>query len=79
MIALEALVIVALAAVFLPLLVVPLLFVVAILAALVLSHLFFPTVYILVLEDAASSPRRGARANSCGATSRSGSSSSSRS
>jgi len=51
MIALEALVIVALAAVFLPLLVVPLLFVVAILAALVLSYLFFPTVYILVLED----------------------------
>jgi len=49
----DALVIVALAAVFLPLLVVPLLFVVAIaiLAALVLSYLFFPTVYILVLED----------------------------
>lgn len=51
MIALEALVIVALAVVFLPLLVVPLLFAVAILAALVLSYLYFPTVYVLVLED----------------------------
>ncbi|ELZ35443.1 hypothetical protein [Halorubrum distributum] len=51
MILLEAIVIVALAAVFLPLLVVPPLFVVAILAALVLSYLFFPTAYVLVLED----------------------------
>ncbi|WP_123620650.1 hypothetical protein [Halorubrum sp. CSM-61] len=51
MIALEALVVVALAAVFLPLIVVPPLFVAAVLAALALSYLFFPTVYVLVLED----------------------------
>ena len=51
MILLEALVVVALAAVFLPLVVVPPLFVVAILAALVISYLYFPTVYVLVLED----------------------------
>jgi hypothetical protein len=51
MILLEALVVLALAAVFLPLLVVPPLFVVAIIAALVLSYLFFPTVYVLALED----------------------------
>ena len=51
MILLEALLIVALAAVFLPLLVVPPLFVVAIIAALVIAYLFFPTVYVLVLED----------------------------
>lgn len=48
---LEALVILALAAVFLPLIVVPPLFAVAILAALVVSYLYFPTVYVLVLED----------------------------
>ncbi|WP_434522148.1 hypothetical protein [Halorubrum sp. AS12] len=51
MVLLEAIVIVALAAVFLPLLVVPPLFVVALLAALVISYLFFPTVYVLALED----------------------------
>lgn len=51
MIVLEALVIAALAVVFLPLLVVPPLFAVAVLAALVLAYLFFPTVYVLVLED----------------------------
>ncbi|EMA58982.1 hypothetical protein [Halorubrum kocurii] len=51
MVVLEALVVVALAAVFLPLVVVPPLFVVAVLAVLALSYLFFPTVYVLVLED----------------------------
>ncbi|WP_418285171.1 hypothetical protein [Halorubrum sp. DTA46] len=51
MIALEALVIVALAVVFLPLLVVPPLFVLAILALLVAGYLFFPTVYLIALED----------------------------
>ena len=51
MILLEAFVVAALAALFLPLLVVPPLFVAAILAALVLSYLYFPTVYVLVLED----------------------------
>ena len=48
---LEALVVLALAAAFLPLVIVPPLFVAAILAALVLSYLYFPTVYVLVLED----------------------------
>ena len=51
MIALEALVVVGLLVVFLPLLVVPPLFVLALLLALVVSYLLFPTVYILVLED----------------------------
>ncbi|QWC20340.1 hypothetical protein [Halorubrum sp. 2020YC2] len=51
MILLEAIAIVGLAAVFLPLLIVPPLFVAAVLAALVLSYLFFPTVYVLALED----------------------------
>ncbi|VTT88235.1 hypothetical protein DM2_1569 [Halorubrum sp. DM2] len=51
MVLLEAIVIVAFAAVFLPLLAVPPLFVVAVLAALVLSYLFFPTVYVIALED----------------------------
>ena len=51
MILLEALVVAALAALFLPLLVVPPLFVVAVLAALVASYLYFPTVYVLALED----------------------------
>jgi len=51
MILLEALVVVALAALFLPLVVVPPLFAVAVLAALVVSYLYFPTVYVLVLED----------------------------
>jgi len=51
MILLEALVVVALAVLFLPLLVVPPLFVVAVLAALVVSYLYFPTVYVLALED----------------------------
>ena len=51
MILLEALVVVALAVVLLPLVVVPPLFAVAIVAALVLSYLYFPTVYVLALED----------------------------
>ncbi|ELZ39947.1 hypothetical protein [Halorubrum tebenquichense] len=51
MVLLEAIVVAAFAAVFLPLLVVPPLFVVAVVAGLVLSYLFFPTVYVLVLED----------------------------
>jgi hypothetical protein len=51
MILLEALVVVALAALFLPLLVVPPLFVVAVVAALVVSYLYFPIVYVLALED----------------------------
>ncbi|GAA0535307.1 hypothetical protein ABNG02_08200 [Halorubrum ejinorense] len=51
LILLEALVVVALAALFLPLIVVPPLFVVAIVAALVVSYLYFPTVYVLALED----------------------------
>ena len=51
MILLEALVVAALAAVFLPLLVVPPLFVVAVLAALGVSYLYFSTVYVLALED----------------------------
>lgn len=51
MIALEALVIVALAVVFLPLLVVPPLFVLAILGLLVVGYLFFPTVYLIALEN----------------------------
>jgi len=61
MILLEALVVVAVAALFLPLLVVPPLFVVAILAALVVSYLYFPTVYVRALEDRdiASAARRG--------------------
>lgn len=51
MVLLEALVVVALGVVFLPLAVVPPLFAVAVLAALVLGYLYFPTVYVLVLED----------------------------
>ena len=51
MVLLEAIVIVAVAAVFLPLLVFPPLFVAAVLAALVLSYLYFPTVYVIALED----------------------------
>lgn len=51
MILLEAVVLVVLAAVFLPLLVVPPLFVAAILAALIVAYLYFPTVYVLTLED----------------------------
>ena len=51
MVLLEALVVAALAALFLPLIVFPPLFVVAILAALVISYLYFPTVYVLALED----------------------------
>ncbi|RLM75803.1 hypothetical protein [Halorubrum sp. Atlit-26R] len=51
MVLLEAIVIVALAAVFLPLLVFPPLFVAAVLAVLVLSYLYFPTVYVIALED----------------------------
>lgn len=51
MIALEALTVVALLLVFLPLVAVPPLFVVAIVAVLVLGYLFFPTVYVVVLED----------------------------
>jgi hypothetical protein len=51
MVALEALVVVGLLAVFLPLLVVPPLFVIAILALLLAGYFLFPTVYVLVLED----------------------------
>ncbi|TKX54965.1 hypothetical protein EXE42_05545 [Halorubrum sp. SP3] len=51
MILLEALVVAALVALFLPLVVVPPLFVVAVLAALVVSYLYFPTVYVIALED----------------------------
>jgi hypothetical protein len=51
MILLEVLVVVALAALFLPLIAFPPLFVVAVLAALVISYLYFPTVYVLALED----------------------------
>ena len=51
MILLEAFVVLALAALFLPLLLFPPLFVVAVLAALVVSYLYFPTVYVLALED----------------------------
>ena len=51
MIALEVFVIVALVATFLPLLIVPPLFVLAVLAILVIGYLFFPTVYLIVLED----------------------------
>jgi hypothetical protein len=51
MVLLEALVVVALAAVFAPLLLFPPLFVAAVLAALVVSYLYFPTVYVLALED----------------------------
>ena len=51
MILLEAVVVAALAAAFLPLVLVPPLFAVAILVVLVLSYLYFPTVYVLALED----------------------------
>lgn len=51
MIALEALVVVGLLAVFVPLLVVPPLFVLAILVMLVVAYFLFPTIYVLVLED----------------------------
>jgi hypothetical protein len=51
LILLEALVVVALAALFVSLIVVPPLFAVAIVAALVVSYLYFPTVYVLTLED----------------------------
>lgn len=51
MIALEALVVLALVAVFIPLLVFPPLFVLAIVALFVAGYLFFPTVYLIVLED----------------------------
>ncbi|MFO8115364.1 MAG: hypothetical protein R6U01_08395 [Halorubrum sp.] len=50
-IALEALVVAAVLVVFVPLAAFPPLFVVAVIALLVLSYLFFPTVYVLVLED----------------------------
>ncbi|TKX73806.1 hypothetical protein EXE46_12315 [Halorubrum sp. GN11_10-6_MGM] len=48
---LEAIVVMAFAVLFLPLLLFPPLFVVALVAALVVSYLYFPTVYVLVLED----------------------------
>lgn len=50
-IALEALVVAAILVVFVPLAAFPPLFVAAVIALLVLSYLFFPTVYVLVLED----------------------------
>ncbi|TKX86326.1 hypothetical protein EXE43_08990 [Halorubrum sp. SS5] len=57
---LEAFVVAALGALFLPLLLFPPLFVAAVLAALVVSYLYFPTAYVLVLEDrgVASAARR---------------------
>lgn len=51
MIALEALIVVAVIGIFLPLLVVPPLFVIVLLLMLVVAYFLFPTVYILVLED----------------------------
>lgn len=51
MIAMEALVVAVILLAFVPLAAFPPLFVLAVIALLVLSYLFFPTVYVLVLED----------------------------
>lgn len=51
MIALEALVVAAILLAFVPLAAFPPLFALAVVALLVLSYLFFPTAYVLVLED----------------------------
>lgn len=51
MIALEALIVVGIISIFLPLLVAPLLFIVVLLLMFVVVYFLFPTVYLIVLED----------------------------